>query len=159
MECKLMSIDSSTNATGYAFFVNGVLKSYSTCDYSYIKNTQKRIDNMILFICEMIENERPDIVVTELTVVNRNAEAQRNLTMILGAIRYKCLELKIEYHFLRPTEWRKLIKNKDEKIPRKREELKKWSINKVKENCNIETYSDDLSDAILIGQGYINSFN
>ena len=41
MECKLMSIDSSTNATGYAFFINGVLKSYSTCDYSYIKNTQK----------------------------------------------------------------------------------------------------------------------
>ena len=154
-----MSIDSSTNATGYAFFVNGVLKSYSTCDYSYIKNTQKRIDNMILFICEMIENERPDIVVTELTVVNRNAEAQRNLTIILGAIRYKCLELKIEYHFLRPTEWRKLIKNKDEKIPRKREELKKWSINKIKENYNIETHSDDLSDAILIGQGYINSFN
>ena len=114
---------------------------------------------MILFICEMIENEHPDIVVTELTVVNRNAEAQRNLTMILGAIRYKCLELKIEYHSLRPTEWRKLIKNKDEKIPRKREELKKWSINKIKENYNIETHSDDLSDAILIGQGYINSFN
>ena len=159
MECKLMSIDSSTNTTGYAFFMNGVLKSYSTCDYSYIKNTQKRIDNMILFICEMIENERPDIVVTELTVVNRNAEAQRNLTMILGAIRYKCLELKIEYYSLRPTEWRKLIKNKDEKIPRKREELKKWSINKIKENYNIETHSDDLSDAILIGQGYINSFN
>lgn len=159
MKCKLMSIDSSTNTTGYAFFINGVLKSYSTCDYSYIKNTQKRIDNMILFICEMIENERPDIVVTELTVVNRNAEAQRNLTMILGAIRYKCLELKIEYYSLRPTEWRKLIKNKDEKIPRKREELKKWSINKIKENYNIETYSDDLSDAILIGQGYINSFN
>ena len=159
MECKLMSIDSSTNTTGYAFFINGVLKSYSTCDYSYIKNTQKRIDNMILFICGMIEDERPDIVVTELTVVNRNAEAQRNLTMILGAIRYKCLELKIEYNSLRPTEWRKLIKNKDEKIPRKREELKKWSINKIKENYNIETHSDDLSDAILIGQGYINSFN
>lgn len=159
MKCKLMSIDSSTNITGYAFFINGVLKSYSTCDYSSIKNTQERIDNMILFICGMIENEHPDIVVTELTVVNRNAEAQRNLTMILGAIRYKCLELKIEYHSLRPTEWRKLIKNKDEKIPRKREELKKWSINKIKENYNIETYSDDLSDAILIGQGYINSFN
>ena len=159
MECKLMSIDSSTNTTGYAFFINGILKSYSTCDYSYIKNTQKRIDNMILFICEMIENERPDIVVTELTVVNRNAEAQRNLTMILGAIRYKCLELKIEYYSLRPTEWRKLIKDKEEKIPRKREELKKWSINKIKENYNIETHSDDLSDAILIGQGYINSFN
>lgn len=159
MECKLMSIDSSTNATGYAFFINGVLKSCSTCDYSYIKNTQKRIDNMILFICEMIENEHPDIVVTELTVVNRNAEAQRNLTMILGAIRYKCLELKIEYYSLRPTEWRKLIKDKEEKIPRKREELKKWSINKIKSIYNIETTSDDLSDAILIGQGYINSFD
>lgn len=159
MECKLMSIDSSTNTTGYAFFINGVLKSYSTCNYSYIKNTQKRIDNMILFICEMIENERPDIVVTELTVVNRNAEAQRNLTMILGAIRYKCLELKIEYYSLRPTEWRKLIKDKEEKIPRKREELKKWSINKIKSIYNIETTSDDLSDAILIGQGYINSFD
>lgn len=159
MECKLMSIDSSTNTTGYSFFINGVLKSYSTYDCSHIKNAENRINNMMLFICKVIEKEQPHIVVTELTVVNRNAEAQRNLTMILGAIRYKCLELGIEYHSLRPTEWRKLIKDKEEKIPRKREELKKWSINKIKSIYNIETTSDDLSDAILIGQGYINSFD
>ena len=108
---------------------------------------------------QKIESDRPDIVITELTVVNRNAEAQRNLSMLLGAIYYKCLELGIEYHSLRPTEWRKLVKNKNEVLPRKREELKVWSKSKVKDMYKINIDDDNISDAILLGQGYINKFD
>lgn len=125
-------------------------------DFSKIEDTDERIKEMILKIYTMIKEIRPMIVVTEMTVVNRNAQAQRNLTLILGAIQGKCLEKNIAYYSFRPTEWRKKIS--EEKKPRKRAELKEWSKNKVSELFDIEDINDDISDAILLGQAYINLF-
>jgi len=159
MSCKLMAIDSSTTGSGYAIYINGELNYYNVCSTNYLSNSKERLETMMRSLCQKIEKDKPDIVITELTVVTRNAEAQRNLSMLLGAIYYKCLELNIEYHALRPTEWRKLVKNKNETLPRKREELKKWSKNRVKEIYKIDTDNDNISDAILLGQGYINKFN
>ena len=113
---------------------------------------------MILKIYEIIETEKPQIIVVEMTVVTRNAQAQRNLTMILGSIQGKCLENNIFFSLLRPTEWRKLVNNEKEKLPRKREELKQWSKQKVSDILGINDINDDISDAILIGQAYINRF-
>lgn len=158
MNCKLMSIDSSTTGSGYAIYLNGELNYYGVYSTTHIFNSKERLETMMKSLCQKIEAIKPDIVITELTVVNRNAEAQRNLSMLLGAIYFKCLELGIEYHALRPTEWRKLVRNEDESIPRKREELKKWSKNKVKDIYKIDTDDDNISDAILLGQGYINKF-
>ena len=74
--------------------------------------------------------------------------------MILGAIYGKCLDEKIEWYSLRPTQWRKWAKDENEKLPKKREELKEWSKDKVLSLFNI-TVNDDVSDAILIGYGFI----
>ena len=112
---------------------------------------------MIELIYTLIDITRPDIVVTELTVVSRNVQAQRNLTMILGAVRGYCISKKIFYYSFRPSEWRSLISN--EKKPRKRAELKEWSKNQVKDLFNVELNSDDITDAILIGQAYCNAFS
>jgi len=158
MDCKLIAIDSSTTGSGYAVYINGILNYYGVYTTNHISNSRERLETMMRTLCQKIEEDKPDIVITELTVVNRNAEAQRNLSMLLGAIYYKCLELGIEYHSLRPTEWRKLVRNKEESIPRKREELKKWSKAKVKDIYKIDTDDDNISDAILLGQGYINKF-
>lgn len=128
-------------------------------DFKRIKNTDERIKEMILKIYEIIETEKPQIIVVEMTVVTRNAQAQRNLTMILGAIQGKCLENNIFFSLLRPTEWRKLVNNEKEKLPRKREELKQWSKQKVSDILGINDINDDISDAILIGQAYINRFS
>lgn len=114
---------------------------------------------MILNIYQLIEKEQPQIVVAEMTAVARNAQAQRNLTLILGAIKGKCLEKNIFFCLLRPSEWRKLVNISNEKLPRRREELKRWSLEKVKEEYKIEDINDDVSDAILIGQAYINKFS
>ena len=157
--CKLLSFDTSTNSTGYSLYISGKLKKYELLDFKHIKNTDERIKEMILKIYEIIEYEKPQIVVTEMTVVTRNAQAQRNLTMILGAIYGHCLRNDIFYWSFRPTEWRKLVHTTNEKLPRKREELKQWSINKVNELFDIPSITDDVSDAILIGQAYMNKFS
>ena len=157
-ECKLISLDTSTSSTGYAIYISGKLHRYDLIDFKRIKNTDERIKEMILKIYEIIETEKPQIIVAEMTVVTRNAQAQRNLTMILGAIQGKCLENNIFFSLLRPTEWRKLVNNEKEKLPRKREELKQWSKQKVSDILGINDINDDISDAILIGQAYINRF-
>ena len=157
-ECKLISLDTSTSSTGYAVYISGKLHRYDLIDFKRIKNTDERIKEMILKIYEIIETEKPQIIVVEMTVVTRNAQTQRNLTMILGAIQGKCLENNIFFSLLRPTEWRKLVNNEKEKLPRKREELKQWSKQKVSDILGINDINDDISDAILIGQAYINRF-
>ena len=158
-ECKLISLDTSTSSTGYTVYISGKLHRYDLIDFKRIKNTDERIKEMILKIYEIIETEKPQIIVAEMTVVTRNAQAQRNLTMILGAIQGKCLENNIFFSLLRPTEWRKLVNNEKEKLPRKREELKQWSKQKVSDILGINDINDDISDAILIGQAYVNRFS
>lgn len=76
--------------------------------------------------------------------------------MILGVIYGICMKHGICYYPLRPSEWRKAVREADEKLPRKRKELKKWSINKVLELFGLQDIGDDISDAILIGKAYLN---
>ena len=111
---------------------------------------------MLLEIFKIINETNPNTVVTEMTVVTRNAQTQRNLTMILGAIYGKCIIYNINYHSFRPAEWRKLISS--EKKPRKRDELKLWSKKQCELLYGIDDINDDISDAILLGQAYINKF-
>lgn len=111
---------------------------------------------MVENIITLIEREAPDVVVIEETVVTRNPQTQRMLSMILGAVFGCCVINNFNYCSLRPTQWRKLVRWDDEKLPRKRDELKSWSINKVAELYGIQEISDDISDAILIGQAFIN---
>ena len=72
-------------------------------NFSHIKNSEERIKEMILKIYEVINSENPQIIVVEMTVVARNAQAQRNLTMILGDIQGKCLEKDIFFYLFRPS--------------------------------------------------------
>lgn len=158
MSCKLISMDTSSNSTGVAIFTDGMLSRHFLIDLKTIKKTDDRITEMVKQIYEIIENENPDIIVTEMTVVTRNAQAQRNLTMILGAIYGKCVDKNIWYHSYRPTEWRSLINTDKKPSGRKRENYKKWSLDVVEEMYGIQCPTDDLSDAILLGQAYINKF-
>lgn len=153
MQCKLLSLDTSSNSTGWALFVNG---KYEESGCIKIDADSNKMAAMIWRLFHLLETRRPNIVVTEEMVVTRNAKVARNLTMVLGAVFGKCLEIKSDYCSLRPTEWRKLIDSG--KKPNKREELKKWSKQKVLELFDIDNINDDVSDAILIGQAYINMF-
>ena len=154
--CRLISIDSSTKSTGYSLFVNGKFKYKCRIDHSDVKDGQTRLAEMMRALNKIIDEQLPDIVVWETPVVIRNPQTQRDLSMLAGSIMGKCVDMNIFYYQFRPTEWRKLVSDKDEKLPRKRDELKEWGKLKVKELFNIDVESDDESDSMLIGQAYIN---
>ena len=156
MEHKtILSFDTSTKKTGVAMFVDGKLQAYKIIDLSDIKNTDGRFRRMIEIIYETIDDTDPDTVIVEEMVVPRNPQTQRMLTMILGAIYGKCLSLSIHYCSLRPTQWRKLVRDEEEKLPKGRDDLKEWSIKKVEELYGVKGIDDNVSDAILIGRAYL----
>ena len=158
MGCKLISLDTSSNSTGVAIFIDGILSRHFLIDLKKIKNTDERIAEMVKQIYQIIIDEQPNIIVTEMTVVTRNAQAQRNLTMILGAIYGKCLGDNIWYHSFRPTEWRSLIDTERKPSGRKRENYKEWSRLVVEDLYEVKV-DDDVSDAILLGRAYVNRFS
>ena len=153
---KILSLDTSSRITGYAVYYDGELVRYSSIDKTDVKDGNQRLRMMISELMTLIEREAPDVVVVEETVVTRNPQTQRMLSMILGAILGVCVSYGFTYCALRPTQWRKAVRGEDEKLPRKREELKKWSVDKVIELFGINEVNDDVSDAILIGMAFIN---
>lgn len=153
---KILSLDTSSKITGYAVYYNGELVRCSSIDKTDVKDGNQRLRMMISELMTLIEREAPDVVVVEETVVTRNPQTQRMLSMILGAILGVCVSYGFAYCALRPTQWRKAVRGEDEKLPRKREELKKWSVDKVIELFGINEVNDDVSDAILIGMAFIN---
>lgn len=166
----LLSLDTSSTSTGWAVFINGEYVRSGCIDLKQIKDINVRLPEMIRRIYSLIDDEFPDIIVTEEMVVPRNAQAARILTMILGAVYGYCISYRMEYEVdgkmlyssLRPTEWRKLIDSG--KKPRDREGLKNWSKQKVAElgivvDEKMMRNPDDVTDAILIGKAYCNRWN
>lgn len=155
----LLSFDTSTKDTGCAVFKNGKFTCSSTINLSSEKNSDIRMNKMIESIYKMIENTKPFCVIAELTSVPRNADTQRKLTMILGSIKGKCIEEKIDFVTYSPPEWRSLVKNTDEKVPRKRELQKQWALDKCHEMGYVDIIDDNEAEAILIGMAYIRQMN
>lgn len=151
----MLSIDASTNKTGIAIFDNAYLINYFLLDYSSDKLMDSRFKKMALELIDVLRKFKPDIVYIEETVVNRNVQCQRFLSRLQGVIYGWCILNDCEFNTLRPTEWRKLVRMETGK--KKRDELKRMAIEMVKENYNIET-TDDIAEAILIGQAAINRF-
>ena len=100
---KILSLDTSSKVTGYAVFNNGKLIRYSSIDKSDKKDSYERMSSMVYELIILIEREAPDVVVIEETVVTRNPQTQRMLSMILGAVFGVCVSNHFNYCSLRPT--------------------------------------------------------
>lgn len=157
MSTKLIGLDTSSNCSGWAIFIDGEFCSSGAINCKKEKNSDIRLQQMCLELLSFLNKEKPDIVAIEMPVVTRNAQAQRTLTMITGVVYGWCIQNQSIYESLRPAEWRSLISK--EKKGRKRDELKIWSINKVNELFGVTLSQDDESDAILVAQAIINKFD
>lgn len=161
MNIKLLSLDTSTSATGVAKFVNGKYIDHDLLETDKKLKGDDKLNQMIQLIYQYIELEKPDIIVIEMESVTRNPQVQRMLTELIGAVRGKCISENIPFCELRPTEYRSIIVKKFDKKPkgRKRVDQKEWSLDIVNNTLKIPTESDDCSDAILLGYAYIQMFS
>lgn len=89
----ICGIDSSTQKTGISKFdsCSGELLNYKLIDLHKIKDKDKRIDQMMLSICNQLTAWSPDIVYIEDTWDRNNIQTLKMLTYIVGGVRYWCL--------------------------------------------------------------------
>lgn len=155
MSIIMISMDTSSTSTGVAIWKNGILIERLSLTKPKKENNK---DWMSIEILKMLDNVMPDIVIVEQEAVTRNMETVRVLVMIIGVIKGWCIAKGVFFDILKPTIWRKAVAGKDMSIPRKRVDCKLWAIRMVKLLFNIEE-TDDVCEAILIGQAYINIAN
>ena len=149
---KTLAFDTSTTQTGWAYYEKDKYIDSGYINFKGIKDVNERMAAMVQKIRELIKNKRPDYIVAEKTSVARNQHTQRVLTMILGALFGFSVENGISFHMYSPGEWRKVIDGGSK--PRKREELKKWDIEKAHEILRLNNLNDDEADAVLIGYAF-----
>lgn len=150
---RMVALDTSSTESGYAYFEAGDLKDSGIINHEKEKDPEIRVEDMVMSLYNILNTYIPDIVVIENNVVGRNAKTERMLGHIVGCINGWALSNFKEFVKIRPSEWRKAVKG-DIVCPRKRDEAKKWSINRTAELYHIWV-NDNEADAILLGTGYV----
>lgn len=151
----LLSLDTSSTATGYAVFINGQYIESGEIKSKGVKELRR--NDMIMKLDKFIKKIHPDIIVIETPSKPRNASTQRVLTIIYGSCLVFALQIQAEFVEKRPNESRKYaVIGTEEKIPEKRNEIKKWAIQFTQKMINKQDITDNEADAYIQGLGYFN---
>lgn len=156
---KIISIDASTRHTAISIFDNK--KYVGTENVICDGDINKRFYEMIIRINSLLEVEKPDLIIIEEMVVERNVDTQRFLTRLQGSICLFSALNNCEVIFIRPTEWRKLSKLNEyareifpEKKKLKREDFKVAAMRYVNKMFNLKLGEDE-SESYLIGMAFL----
>lgn len=109
---------------------------------------------MCLSIINIFKQNSPDIIVIEKLNVGRNMVAVRALSKVIGAVYCYSILNNIFYYEIQASQWRSQLGMQGR---RKRAEYKQLSIQYVKDQLGI-VVSDDESDSICVGYGYIKMY-
>lgn len=160
---KIISIDASTRHTAISIFDNK--KYVGTENVICDGDINKRFYEMIIRINSLLEIEKPDLIIIEEMVVERNVDTQRFLTRLQGSICLFSALNNCEVIFIRPTEWRKLSKLNEyareifpEKKKLKREDFKVAAMRYVNKMFNLKLGEDE-SESYLIGIAFLTNDN
>jgi Holliday junction resolvasome RuvABC endonuclease subunit len=143
-------IDASTTKTGVSIMIDGELIYYTLIDLHKEKDAIKRVQNMMLKICEVLDQYDIDKVYMEKAFKMSNADTTIKLANLSGSIMLYCVQNKIEFNNPLPTEWRAKIGIEQSKKV-KRDVLKAEAIQAVKQEYGIDV-GDDEAESILIAR-------
>ncbi len=155
---RMLSLDTSSTITGYAYWENGSLINSGIIYHNDEKNTVIRIENMTIDIITKLKSCRPDIVVIEQPPFCNSPKTCVMLAQIVGCAQGFAISTGADYVEYSPNTWRKLVAGAGDIIPRKRVEVKAWDINKAESLFNLQVEDDNEADAILIGYARIKQF-
>ena len=156
-DAYFISLDQSLSATGWCLWVNGQYKTHGLITCKNIKESDFKLHAMASEICNLLNEFSPVSVWFEDTALQTNPKILKELTKLQGIIIGYCLAKDIDYGIISPNEWRKILE-----LPTgrglKRPELKKNSIDYVKEKYGISPTEDEC-EAITIGEAVLKKFN
>lgn len=162
-KCKLLSLDTSSSKTGWAYFENSIYKKSGVINFDtneskkkYQGNSDQRLEDMCLAIIKLLKEHSPDIIVVEKLNVGRNMVAVRHLAKVIGVVYCHSILNECFYYEIQPSQWRSQIGIQAKN--RKRDEYKQLAIEYVKNTLGIDV-TDDEADSICAGVGYIKIFS
>ena len=140
---KTLSWDQSTTRSGYCCFIDGKYDHSGLVDKHKNKDLQSRFKEMYEGIHEVIEQEKPDIVVVEDTQMQGgNPSTFKVLCQLQGAIIGMCYAMGIKFYIMPPVKWRSILNYRQgPKI--QRAELKEQSLEFVKKEFGFEKGEDE----------------
>ena len=157
--CKMISLDTSSTISGYAYWENGHMVKSGVLDHSKQKDAVTRVENMSIDLISQLKTLNPDIVVVERPPYCNSPDTLIMLSEIVGCVKGWAISNDADYVEYAVSKWRKLVAGPNETIPTKRKEAKPWDIQKVKDIFNITAIDDNEADAILIGLARIAQFD
>lgn len=154
---KILSLDTSTRATGWAVFNN---EHYKKSGCINLKNSRKppedRIAEMCKIVIDFILKEKPDIVVVEKLSVSRNFKTVRELCRVLDACYFYCLSNDCSFYEVSPSEWRKSLGMQRKQGDRT--SYKQMAMEYASEEFTRKDMFEDEADAICLGAAFINDY-
>lgn len=147
---RVISMDQSTRCSGYAVFDNSEYVCSGVIDMSKSElGTYERSFEMARQLWKVLKEYKPDVLVIEDTQQQNNVKTVITLARLQGMIIGYAEAHKIKVHILLPSQWRAALGySQGPKV--KRAELKKQSINYVKEHFGINM-SEDRAEATCQG--------
>lgn len=151
----LLSLDTSSTRTGWAFFIEGKYSKSGVIDYTSKEakklSSDERIREMCLRIFEIVKKFHPDSIVIEKMTVSRNMTTVRVLSKIIGTVFAFAIQCDINYYEIEASQWRATLHM--QKRGRKRDEYKKLSVQYAQKIAG-KVITDDEADAICIGESF-----
>lgn len=148
---KILSFDQSSKLSGWSLFTDGQYSCSGAIDKHKISDTDKRIGEMGVAICNKIEELQPDCVIIENVQAQSGVATVILLARLQGFILGWCYVHDIEVKIIGPSQWRSAL-NFKQGAGVKRKELKAQSIDYVKDKYGLDV-SEDESEAICINDG------
>ena len=143
-------IDGSTKNTGVSIMQDGELQFYTLIDCSKEKDVMKRIRQMLLKICAVLDQYDVDEVRMEKAFNKQNVDTTMKLANVAGGVMLYCAQHDIKFVHPEPSAWRKIIGLQQGKGVH-REALKAEAILAVKREYGIDV-GDDTAEAILLAR-------
>ena len=143
-------IDASTNKTGVSIMKDGKLVFYTLIDLHQEKDAIKRIQKMLVSICDILEKYDINEIHMEKAFNKQNTDTTMKLANLAGGIMLYSAKKDIKFFNPMPSEWRsKIGLAQGNKV--KRDVLKEEAIKAVKNEYNIDV-GDDVAESILLAR-------
>lgn len=148
---KILAFDQSSKLSGWSLFEDDKYSCSGVIDKSKIKDSDRRIGEMGLEICEKIQELKPDCVIIENVQQQAGVATVILLSRLQGFILGWCYAHNVRIEIIGPSQWRSTLSFR-QGAGVKRKELKAQSIEYVKSNYGLDV-SEDEAESICINDG------
>ena len=162
MDKVILALDQATRTSGWSLFQGENLIDFGHWTFDQ-DDLAIRIYNLCEQISQVIDKYHPSLILIENIQMQQlggrdsNISTFQKLAQVQGALMKLCVEKKIPYKLIYPTEWRKecnFLKGNDKHRDNQKKIAQEWVLNTFNKKC-----TQDEADAICIGYSEIKQLN